>query len=80
MARPHKIDDQNPKKPPTANSSFQQKKLYWLWEKLYKDFKSKNTKQGLNKDIMIREIQSIFHFSRQISTQLAWKSWYQNII
>ena len=28
MACPYKIDDQNPKKPPTANSSFQQKKLY----------------------------------------------------
>ena len=48
MACPHKIDDQNPRKPSTANTSFQQKKLYWLWEKLYKDFKSENTKQGSN--------------------------------
>ena len=46
MAHAHKIDDQNPKKSPTANSSFQQKKLHWLWEKLYKDFKSENIKQG----------------------------------
>ena len=35
MGSPHKIDDQNPKKPPTANSSFQPKKLYWLWEKVW---------------------------------------------
>ena len=27
MAHRYKIDDQNPKKPRTANSSFQQKKL-----------------------------------------------------
>ena len=45
MAHHHKIDDQNPQKPPTANSSFQQKK-HWLWEKLYKDFEPENTKQG----------------------------------
>ena len=65
MARHHKIYDQNLKKPPTANSSFQQKKLYWLLEKLYEDFKSENTKQGSDQRIMIREIQSIFHFSQQ---------------
>ena len=41
----NKIDDENPKKPPTpsANSSFQQKKLDHDPESNYKDFKSENT-------------------------------------
>ena len=40
----YKIDDQNPKKPPTKNSSLQQKKLDFDTESNYKDFKSENTK------------------------------------
>ena len=41
---PLKIDDQNPKIPPTASSSFQQKKLEYDSESNYKDFKSENIK------------------------------------
>ena len=40
----NKTDDKNPKKPPPANSSFQQKKLDYDSESNYKDFKSENTK------------------------------------
>ena len=48
MAHPIKLMIKMPKKPPTANSSFQQEKPHWPWEKLYKDFKSENTKQCSN--------------------------------
>ena len=53
LSSSYKIDNQNPKKPPTENSSFQQKKLdnepdnelkNWIASS-YKDFKSESTKR-----------------------------------
>ena len=40
----YKIDDQKNIKPPTANSSFQKKKLDYDSESNYKDLKSENAK------------------------------------
>ena len=68
MACSHKIDDQNPKKPPTGNSSFQQKKLCWLWEKLYKDFKSKKTNKARINVLWLGKYNPFFVFHDSVFT------------